>query len=107
MNLEIMMGALFGAIAGLLIMFLFRKPKNDKLLKEEKIMVEEVKVVENKSLMDRWSVRLALVGIALGIFIALGQGTTKIGFMIGFALPTSLVLGVIGLAIDYFQNRKK
>jgi hypothetical protein len=107
MNLEIMKGALLGAVASLLIAFVFKKPKNDKLVKMEKFMVEEIKVVEKKTLMERWSVRLALLGFGLGIFAGLGLHTTQIGFMIGLGLPMSLVLGLIGLVIDFFQNRKK
>jgi hypothetical protein len=109
MNLEIMKGALFGAIAGVLIIFLFRKPKKANLQIEEKIITDqaEVKATEKKPLMDRWSVKLALLGVALGILVTLARGYTQIGFMIGFAIPMSLILGGVGLVIDFLRDRKK
>jgi len=109
MNLEIMKGALFGALAGLLITFLFRKPKKVQFQNKEKIMTDEVEVTnsEKKPITDRWSVKLALLGVAMGIFTTLGMGYTNIGFMIGFAIPMSLILGCVGLVIDFFRYRKK
>jgi hypothetical protein len=86
-----MKGVLLGALAGLLLTFLFRKPKKEQSEKEE----------------DRWSVKLALLGVAMGVFTTLGMGYTNIGFMIGFAIPMSLILGCVGLVIDFFRYRKK
>jgi hypothetical protein len=109
MNLEILKGALLGGVAGILIFILARKPKKKQLQKVEKIMVDEVVVTdsEKKPLIDRWSVKLALLGVAMGILTTLGMGYTSIGFMIGFAIPMSLILGVIGLVIDFLLHRKK
>ena len=109
MNLEILKGALFGALAGILVTFLFRKPKKLQPKKEQEIMTEEVEVtkLEQTPLMDRWSVKLALLGVAMGILTTLTMGYTNIGFMIGFAIPMSLIMGCIGLVIDFFRYRKK
>ena len=109
MNLEILKGALLGGVAGLLIFILVRKPKKKQSQIVEKIMVDEVVVTdsEKKQLIDRWSVKLALLGVAMGILTTLGMGYTNIGFMIGFAIPMSLILGGIGLVIDFFLHRKK
>ena len=72
-------------------------------------MTDESKTTnsEKKSLMNKWSVKLALLGVVLGIFATLGMGYTNIGFMIGFAIPMSLILGSVGLVIDFFRYRKK
>ena len=107
MNSEILKGALFGAIAGLLITFLLRNPQKTKSLKLEEPMSDDVQENEQKPLMDRWSVKLALLGVAMGIFTTLRMGYTNIGFMIGFAIPMSLILGGVGLVIDFFRYRKK
>lgn len=109
-NLEVIKGALLGALGGLLITVLVRKSKAEQPQKDEKTMSKEENVVsskDKKQLLDRWSVKLALLGVALGIFATLGMGYTKIGFMIGFAIPMSIMLGVIGLIIDFFRYRKK
>ncbi len=100
---------LLGALAGLLLTFLFRKPKKEQSEKEEEIMSDEVEFTNEKKkpLMDRWSVKLALLGVAMGVFTTLGMGYTNIGFMIGFAIPMSLILGCVGLVIDFFRYRKK
>jgi hypothetical protein len=109
MNLEILKGALFGALAGILVTFLFCKPKKLQPKKGQEIMAEEVEVtkLEQIPLMDRWSVKLALLGVAMGILTTLTMGYTNIGFMIGFAIPMSLIMGCIGLVIDFFRYRKK
>ena len=72
-------------------------------------MADEVAITdsEKKPLIDRWSVKLALLGVAMGILTTLGMGYTNIGFMIGFAIPMSLILGGVGLVIDFFRYRKK
>lgn len=109
-NLEVIKGALLGAFGGLLITVFVRKSKAEQPKKEEKTMPKEENIgasKDKKHLLDRWSVKLALLGIALGIFGTLGMGYTKIGFMIGFALPMSIILGITGLIIDFFRYRKK
>jgi hypothetical protein len=57
-----------------------------------------------KRLIDRWAFKLAMGGIAMGIFAALGQGYVEIGFMIGFAIPFALIGGVVGIIIDIFKK---
>ena len=57
----------------------------------------------NPTLLDRWSFRLAMLGFAMGVFAALGQGYLNIGFMIGFGLPFAVILSLIGFVIDYFR----
>lgn len=61
------------------------------------------------SILDRWSVRLALVGLGLGVFASISQGYASpkhIGFMIGFGIPFALILGIVGLIIDFFRLKK-
>ncbi len=61
------------------------------------------------AILDRWSVRLALVGLGLGVFASISQGYASpkhIGFMIGFGIPFALILGTIGLIIDLFRRKK-
>lgn len=60
---------------------------------------------KNPVFLDRWSFRLAMLGFAMGIFTALGQGYINVAFMLGFGLPFALVLGLIGLVIDFFRNK--
>jgi hypothetical protein len=57
----------------------------------------------NPTLLDRWAFRLAMLGFAMGIFAALGQGYLNIAFMIGFGLPFAVILSLIGFVIDYFR----
>jgi len=57
-----------------------------------------------KNLTDRWAFKLAMVGIAMGIFTALNQGQTSVGFMIGFAIPFALLLGFVGMVVDFFRK---
>ena len=108
MNSEIVKGALLGATAGLLITVLMGKTGKKKNSTElEKQMSDDVQESKQIKLMDRWSVKLALLGIGLGILTTLGMGYTNIGFMIGFGIPMALILGSVGLVIDFFRFRKK
>ena len=59
---------------------------------------------------SKWSSKLGMLGMAGGIFIALGQGQIQIGFIIGFALPLALVGLVLGFLIDVIfrpKNKEK
>lgn len=109
MNLEILQGAVLGALAGLLVAVMFMKGKKRQVRARENHMSDENEVEnkKSKSLIDRWSVKLSLFGIAMGIFTAFGQGVTSIGFIIGFAIPYVVILGGIGLVVDFFRYRKK
>jgi hypothetical protein len=104
--MEIMKGAAIGGVGGMLILFaLFRKKKIDKepTMEENNLSISS----DKKSIFDRWSIRLALFGLALGIFAGFSLKTTNIAFIIGLGLPIALFLGAIGLVIDFINNRKK
>jgi hypothetical protein len=103
MNDEIVRNALIGAIAGFLLIFLFRSSSNKKSSRSEAPIVTSKKDLCDEvpqSLFDRWAVKLALVGGALGVFAALGQGSTQIGIMIGFGIPIALIGFIIGVVVD-------
>lgn len=103
----IIIAGIIGAAGGLLCSFVFF-PKSviDKTMNNKNHKYDDEAVANKKSkLTDRWSFRLAMLGFAMGIFAALGQGYLNIAFMIGFGLPFALVLGLIGLVIDFFRNK--
>jgi hypothetical protein len=60
---------------------------------------------EKRSPMNKWSVKLAILGIVMGIFTTLSMGYTNIGFMIGFGLPMAAILGFVGLIIDVIKRK--
>lgn len=111
MNMEIIQGALIGGFAGLLLAIVLRRPKIDESNQKEVLQMNNEDPVKDadktSSLLDRWSIRLALLGVVMGIFTTLGQGYTNIGFMIGFGLPFALILGTVGLVIDIIKGRKR
>jgi hypothetical protein len=108
MNVEIFEGAFYGLIGGIIIALLFKSKKQSQQ-SSGNIMSNNINNQHNdqKSLIDRWSVKLALLGIAAGIFTTLGMGYTSIGFMIGFGLPMAFIFGIVGLIIDAIKDRKK
>jgi len=108
MNIEIFQGAFWGLIGGLIIAFIFKSKKTSQQ-SSEKFMSNNLNNQQNdkKSLTDRWSIKLALFGIAAGIFTTFGMGYTSIGFMIGFGLPMAFIFGIVGLIIDALKDRKK
>jgi hypothetical protein len=98
---------LLGGLGGLLISFLTLS--NPKQKPQLHISMEPQNSTpprdhQPKRLTDRWAFKLAMAGIAMGIFTALGRGYPSIGFMIGFALPFALIFGFIGLIIDFFKK---
>ena len=101
-------GILFGALGGLLVSFLFLPSTKSPQLKRDKTMTPQPsnspEHPPKKSLTDRWAFKLAMAGIAMGIFTSLNQGQTSIGFMIGFAIPFALIFGFIGLVVDFFKK---
>ncbi len=101
----LIIAGIVGAVGGVFCSFLFF-PKNmiDKTVKNSENN-EEKDFILNKPvrLIDRWSFRLAMLGFAMGIFAALGQGYLNIAFMIGFGLPFAVILSLIGFVIDYFR----
>jgi len=105
----IFQGAVLGLIAGACIAVALRKPEasHRKTTRGSAMTEGEQNTQNRKSLLDRWSVRLSLIGVAMGIFTTFSQGSTQIGFMIGFSIPYVLVLGGVGLVIDYFKSKNK
>jgi hypothetical protein len=98
---------LLGGLGGLLISFLtLSDPKQKPQLRQPMEPPNATPPPNNqpKRLTDRWAFRLAMAGIAMGIFTALGRGYPSIGFMIGFAIPFALILGVVGIIIDFFKK---
>jgi hypothetical protein len=101
----VIIAGIIGAVGGLLCSFVFfPKRMNDKTMNNKNDKYDDEAVANNKSkLTDRWSFRLAMLGFAMGIFAALGQGYLNIAFMIGFGLPFAVILSLIGFVIDYFR----
>jgi glycopeptide antibiotics resistance protein len=59
---------------------------------------------------SKWSSKLMMLGMAGGIFAAFSQGQIQIGFIIGFAIPLTLVGLVLGFLIDVIfrpKNKEK
>jgi len=56
-------------------------------------------------LINRWSIRLALIGVALG-FLQSYKVLTLPHFMIGFGIPFAIVLAAIGVLIDFSLAKK-
>lgn len=57
-------------------------------------------------LMNRWSIRLALIGIALG-FLQSYKVLTLPEFMVGFGVPFAIILAGIGVLIDFSIAKKR
>jgi hypothetical protein len=105
----ILTAVLLGALGGVLCSFTFFSKKKPKVIMKDNNNMDpsdsENGQKMNPTLLDRWFFRLAMLGFAMGVFAALGQGYLNIGFMIGFGLPFALVLGLIGSVIDFFRNK--
>ena len=56
-------------------------------------------------LINRWSIRLALIGVALG-FLQSYKVLTLPHFMTGFGIPFAIVLAAIGVLIDFSLAKK-
>jgi len=98
-------GGVMGAIGALLIIYIFRRKKKENDVSSE-IDQNADSQPRRKKFFDRWAVKLAALGLALGIFGTLGKGYSSVGYMIGMGIPMAVMLGLIGLLIDFF-NRKK
>jgi hypothetical protein len=95
-------------VGALLVGFVFKRNANTQDQGDQS-MNETPTDTKKSSILDKWSVRLALVGLALGIFASISQGYASpkyIGFMIGFGIPFALILGTVGLIIDLFKRKK-
>lgn len=57
-----------------------------------------------KTISDRWAFRLALLGLAAGIFAGFSQGVMQPAILLGFALPFVCIFALIGGAIDFFKK---
>jgi hypothetical protein len=101
----VIIAGIIGAAGGLLCSFVFfPKRMIDKTMSNKNHKYDDEALANKKSkLTDRWAFRLAMLGFAMGIFAALGQGYLNIAFMIGFGLPFALILSLIGFVIDYFR----
>ncbi len=115
LNLEIILGGLVGAFFSVLLVFAFRNPNRYKdeyysHQKKEEFMEKKNSTKSVPTFFGRWSVRLALIGFALGYFAAISQGVSPIrdiGFIIGMGLPMAVVLGLIGFVIDLIKRKKR
>lgn len=57
-----------------------------------------------KTLTARWVFRLALIGIAMGIFLGFSKGIVEPAMLLGFTLPFIFICGLIGAVVDFFQK---
>ncbi len=57
-------------------------------------------------LMSKWSIRLGLLGLAIGMAQHFLAGGNNLAAMIGFAIPYAVVLSGIGLLVDFSVNKK-
>lgn len=98
---------LLGGLGGLLISFLTLPPSKQKAPPTQNMDTPNTTPPQQnpqKRLTGRWAFKLAMAGIAMGIFTALSRGYPDIGFMIGFAIPFALIFGFIGVIIDFFKK---
>ena len=96
-------------MAAAILVGLVAKQKRSKSNERDQKMNEPSAESKKGSILDRWSVRLALVWLGLGVFASISQGYASpkhIGFMIGFGIPFALILGTVGLIIDFFKRKK-
>ena len=100
------------AIAGALISFTFfpltqkTHKKNTPTTENKNPMSEENKNDKNHTpLTDRWVFRLALLGIALGIFGGVSKGILDPAILLGFTLPFICIFGLIGAVIDFLKKK--
>jgi hypothetical protein len=58
-------------------------------------------------LLGKWSIRLGLLGLAVGMAQHFLSGEIRLAAMIGFSIPYAIILSGIGLLIDFSINKKK
>jgi hypothetical protein len=99
-------------IAGALISFSFfpltqkTHKKTTPTTENKNPMSEENKNGKNHTpLTDRWVFRLALLGIALGIFGGVSKGILDPAVLVGFTLPFICIFGLIGAVIDFLKKK--
>jgi hypothetical protein len=98
---------IFG-IGGILVGFIVNQNQCDSN-RETSNINETTRDPKKVSVWSRWSIRLSLVGLGLGIFGSISQGYASpkhIGFMIGLGIPFALIFGVIGFIIDFFVRKR-
>ena len=103
------LGTILILMAAAILVGLVAKQKRSKSNERDQKMNEPSAESKKGSILDRWSVRLALVGLGLGVFASISQGYASpkhIGFMIGLGIPFALILGTVGLIIDFFKRKK-
>jgi hypothetical protein len=107
---NIFAGILIGSLFGYAVWWAFVRKSSRQQRNDNTINIDRSEYlssnVNRRGVMDRWSVRLAIGGFALGAFFAFTKGWATIGFMVGFGLPFSAIGLVVGLVIDFFKNRK-
>lgn len=54
----------------------------------------------------KWALKLAMLGFAAGFALALSSGKTSVGLMIGMSLPFVIILGFVGLLVDYIRGKR-
>lgn len=54
----------------------------------------------NDGWLSKWSIRMAIFGVGLGIFAAFAKGFTDVGLMIGFSIGLAFFGLVVGFFID-------
>jgi hypothetical protein len=80
--------------------------KNPMSEENKNPMSEENKNGKNHTpLTDRWVFRLALLGIALGIFGGVSKGILDPAILLGFTLPFICIFGLIGAVIDFLKKK--
>ena len=108
---SIFVGMLFGAAFGLALWWSLFRPSSRPTADENQVEGDpprsKTRDTTGSQIMDRWSVRLAIGGFALGAFYAFTQGWATIGFMLGFGLPFSAIGLVLGLVIDWIKKKQR
>jgi hypothetical protein len=108
---SILLGVLIGGVFGFVVWWALFGQSSESKRTQVQLRADPTDLrtpSSNRShIMDRWSVRLAIGGLALGAFFAFTKGWATIGFMIGFGLPFSVIGLLVGLVIDWIKNKER